>query len=84
MRLTFHDGEEAARQTEEAIRSQPDIVRMEREGANLTLWSVQPEQSLYDLLGFTKDHGFRVEHVSIREMSLEDVFIAFTGKEWRD
>ena len=84
MRLTFHDGEEAARLTEEAIRSQPDIVRMEREGANLTLWSVQPEQSLYDLLGFTKDHGFRVEHVSIREMSLEDVFIAFTGKEWRD
>ncbi|WP_410513518.1 ABC transporter ATP-binding protein [Paenibacillus sp. BR2-3] len=84
VRLSFHDGEEAARQTEEAIRSQPDIVRMEREGAHLSLWSVQPEQSLYDLLGITKERGYRVEHVSIREMSLEDVFIAFTGKEWRD
>ncbi|MDQ0194148.1 ABC transporter ATP-binding protein [Paenibacillus wynnii] len=84
MRLSFHDGEEAASQTEKAIQSQPDIVRMERDGANLTLWSVKPEQSLYDLLGFTKEQGYRVEHVSIREMSLEDVFIAFTGKEWRD
>jgi len=84
VRLTFHDGEEAARLTEKAIQSQPDIVRMERDGVNLTLWSVQPEQSLYDLLGFTKEQGIRVEHVSIREMSLEDVFIAFTGKEWRD
>ncbi|KGE19359.1 ABC transporter ATP-binding protein [Paenibacillus wynnii] len=84
MRLSFHDGEEAASQTEKAIQSQPDIVRMERDGANLTLWSVKPEQSLYDLLGFTKERGYRVGHVSIREMSLEDVFIAFTGKEWRD
>jgi len=84
IRLSFHDGEDAARQTGEAIRSQADVTRMEREGANLTLWSIQPEQSLYELFGFTRERGFRVEQVSIREMSLEDVFIAFTGKEWRD
>lgn len=84
MRLSFYDGEAAARNTEDAVRNQSDIVRMERDGANLTLWSVQPEQTLYDLLGYTKEQGYRVEHVSIREMSLEDVFISFTGKEWRD
>jgi len=84
VRLSFYDGEEAARKTEEALRGQSDIVRMEREGENLTLWSVEPEQALYELLGITKQQGYRIGHVSIREMSLEDVFIAFTGKEWRD
>ncbi|AKG33418.1 ABC transporter ATP-binding protein [Paenibacillus durus] len=84
VRLSFYDGEDAAAQTEEALRGRPGIARMEREGANVTLWSPEPEQALYDLLGFTKEHGYRVEHVSIREMSLEDVFIVFTGKEWRD
>ncbi|WP_379135359.1 ABC transporter ATP-binding protein [Paenibacillus sp. sgz500958] len=84
VRLSFFEGQEAARQTEEAMTYQPCIIRMERDGANLTLWSAQPEQALYELLGYTKEWGYRVEHVSIREMSLEDVFIAFTGKEWRD
>ncbi len=63
---------------------QPTVVRTNREGASLQLWSTQPEDTLYELFGFTKDRGFRVEQISIREMSLEDVFIAFTGKEWRD
>ncbi|AHV95797.1 ABC transporter ATP-binding protein [Paenibacillus sabinae] len=84
VRLSFFDGEAAAARTEQALRDLPEIVRMERDGENLTLWSPEPEQVLYGLLGFTKEQGYRVEHVSIREMSLEDVFIAFTGKEWRD
>ncbi|NGM85604.1 ABC transporter ATP-binding protein [Paenibacillus sp. 7124] len=84
VRLSFFDGEAAAARTEQALRDLPEIVRMERDGENLTLWSPEPEQALYGLLGFTKEQGYRVEHVSIREMSLEDVFITFTGKEWRD
>jgi ABC-2 type transport system ATP-binding protein len=36
------------------------------------------------LFKFTKEKEYQVEQVSIREKSLEDVFIAFTGKEWRD
>ena len=33
----------------------------------LTLWSAQPEDSLYELFGFTKQLSYRVEQVSIRE-----------------
>lgn len=84
VRLAFLDGEEAAFQTETFAAGLPTVVRTAREGASLKLWSVQPEETLYGLFGFTKEQGFRVEQVSIREMSLEDVFIAFTGKEWRD
>lgn len=84
IRLTFLDGEEAAKETEWIAQNQPSVVRSVREGPSLQLWTVQPEETLYGVFGFTKERGFRVEQVSIREMSLEDVFIAFTGKEWRD
>jgi ABC-2 type transport system ATP-binding protein len=84
VRLTFLDGAEAAIETEKIALLQPTVVRTSREDASLQLWTTQPEETLYELFGFTKDRGFRVEQISIREMSLEDVFIAFTGKEWRD
>lgn len=84
VRLSFADGEEAAAMTEAAMRDQAAVTRTLRDGTLLTLWSTRPEDTLYNLFGFTKDRAFRVEQVSIREMSLEDVFIAFTGKEWRD
>jgi ABC-2 type transport system ATP-binding protein len=84
IRLTFQDGEGAAKETERIAQNQPAVVRTERNGASLRLWTVQPEETLYGVFGFTKDQAYRVEQVSIRELSLEDVFIAFTGKEWRD
>jgi len=76
--------ERNAAEAEAFARQAPAVVRAERGGAELRLWSVRPEESLYALFGFTKERNVRVEQVSIREMSLEDVFIAFTGKEWRD
>lgn len=84
VRLSMMDGEAAAIETEKVALLHPAVVRTNREGSSLQLWSTQPEETLYELFGFTKDRGFRVEQISIREMSLEDVFIAFTGKEWRD
>ncbi|MFC5703535.1 ABC transporter ATP-binding protein [Cohnella faecalis] len=84
IRLTMLDGEEAAKETEWLALNQPAIARTEREGSTLRIWSVQPEETLYGIFGFTRERGYRVEQVSIRELSLEDVFIAFTGKEWRD
>jgi len=84
VRLTFLDGEGAAAAAETVAQKQPTVVRTSRDGSSLAIWSVQPEETLFGLFGFTKERGYRVEQVSIREMSLEDVFIAFTGKEWRD
>lgn len=84
VRLSLMDGEKAAEVTEQMALLHPAVTRVNREGSTLKIWTTQPEETLYDLFGFTKDRGFRVEQISIREMSLEDVFIAFTGKEWRD
>lgn len=84
IRLTFVNREEAAIKAEHFVQEQPTVLRTQRVGTALQIWTVQPEDTLYHLFGFTNEHGYKVEQVSIREMSLEDVFIAFTGKEWRD
>lgn len=84
VRLSFLDGAAAAASADEVARAHHAVVRTELEGDSLQIWTTKPEETLYELFGFTKDRGYRVEQISIREMSLEDVFIAFTGKEWRD
>ncbi|SDM90463.1 ABC transporter ATP-binding protein [Bacillus sp. OK048] len=84
VRLSFLDGEEAAAAADVFASNFESVSRTEREGTTLKLWTIKPEDTLLDLFKFTKEKEYQVEQVSIREMSLEDVFIAFTGKEWRD
>lgn len=84
VRLSFLDGEEAASEANTFANHLESVSRTELEGMTLKLWTINPEDTLLELFKFTKEKEFQVEQVSIREMSLEDVFIAFTGKEWRD
>ncbi|QDP39843.1 ABC transporter ATP-binding protein [Radiobacillus deserti] len=84
VKLSFLDGENAAKEATVVCDNLESVSKVEREGTSLTLWTANPEDALYELFGFTKEKGFKVEQVAIREMSLEDVFISFTGKEWRD
>jgi ABC-2 type transport system ATP-binding protein len=84
VRLSFLDGVEAATEADVFSKNLESVSRTERDGAALKLWTDKPEDTLHDLFKFTKERNFQVEQVSIREMSLEDVFIAFTGKDWRD
>lgn len=84
VRLSFLDAETAAIEAEVFTKELGSVARTEREGTSLKIWTSHPEDALFDLFKFTKEKEYQVEQVSIREMSLEDVFIAFTGKEWRD
>jgi ABC-2 type transport system ATP-binding protein len=84
VRLSFLDGSKAAEEADSFSNNLESVTRTERDETTLKLWSVRPEDTLYELFKFTKEKDYQVEQVSIREMSLEDVFIAFTGKEWRD
>ncbi|MFD0715171.1 ABC transporter ATP-binding protein [Paenibacillus sp. GCM10027626] len=84
IRLLFADGDEAASDSERFALNDEAVTRVKRTGNQLTVWSTQPEATLYHLFGFTSERAFVIDQVSIREMSLEDVFIAFTGKAWRD
>lgn len=84
IRLTFEDGVECAEEALVFASKLDSVTNSERNNTSLQLWSTNPEDTLFHLFGFTKEKNYQVEQVSIREMSLEDVFIAFTGKEWRD
>lgn len=84
VRMSFIDSEHAAVEAEQYAVEQSSVIKTERDGRDLQIWTTNPEDALHSLFGFTKEHGFRVDQVSIREMSLEDVFITYTGKEWRD
>lgn len=84
VKLSFLDGEKAAQDAELFAKSLDSVTRTERGDTTLNLWTIKPEDSLFDLFKFTKEKEYQVEQVSIHEMSLEDVFIAYTGKEWRD
>ncbi|ARK29855.1 ABC transporter ATP-binding protein [Halalkalibacter krulwichiae] len=82
--LSFVDGPLAAEEANHYSSRLHSVSRTELEHTSLKLWTTNPEDTLYNLFGFTKEKNYSVEQVSIREMSLEDVFITFTGKEWRD
>jgi ABC-2 type transport system ATP-binding protein len=84
VRLSFLDGKKVAMEAQNFSENLESVSRTEREGASLIIWSIHPEDTLFDLFRFTKEKDYMVEQVSIREKSLEDVFISFTGKEWRD
>ncbi|MEX1030399.1 MAG: ATP-binding cassette domain-containing protein [Paenibacillaceae bacterium] len=84
IQLLFVAGREAAEQLLGMAKELPAVTKAEIIGSHLHIWSLKPEESLYKLFQYTSDNSLSVEQISIKEMSLEDVFIAFTGKEWRD
>lgn len=77
-------GAEAAAQLALIAGELPAVTRTEQSDALLHIWSEKPEESLYKLFQYTTEQAIEVDQISIRDMSLEDVFIAYTGKEWRD
>jgi ABC-2 type transport system ATP-binding protein len=84
IQLVFADGPAAAETMKRQAEQYPHVTKAELRDGGLVLWSTQPEESLYHLFQYTTEHRVAVEQISIKDMSLEDVFIAYTGKEWRD
>lgn len=82
--LTFVQGTPAAASINQVVDQFPAVSKAKIDGAHLKLWSTKPEETLYHLFRYTSDQGFEVDQISIKDISLEDVFISFTGKEWRD
>src|SRR5690606_7312021 len=82
--LGLAGGEEAGRRLMEEAGTMPFVSRCEWTGDRLRVWSGHPETSLYHLLRTAVDRQLDVAHISFVERNLEDVYFAYTGKEWRD
>jgi ABC-2 type transport system ATP-binding protein len=68
----------------EAAELYPSVTKTEQKDRLVTIWSSRPEESLYHVFSYTNEQHVSVEQISIKDLTLEDVFIAYTGKEWRD
>jgi len=82
--LSFVQGASALSAMNEVSKQLPAVNRVNVEGNHLKVWSTKPEETLYHLLEAISKRGYEVDQIAIKDMSLEDVFISFTGKEWRD
>jgi len=84
VQLTFSEASIAERTLKEVIAENPATSKARVELNHLFFTTFRPEESLYHLFKYTMENKVAVEQVRLQDMSLEDVFIAFTGKEWRD
>ncbi len=84
IQLAFVGGADIAEQLHAYAAALPSVTKAAVQDANLHMWSVKPEASLYKLFQYTSENNLQVDQISIKDMNLEDVFIAYTGKEWRD
>ena len=57
---------------------------MRREGAAFTLVSADTQASVGALLAHLSDRGVQLESLQTHAPTLEDVFVALTGKHLRD
>jgi ABC-2 type transport system ATP-binding protein len=84
VQLTLSAGNAAALSLKSIIMDHPATTKVRVEQNKLIFSTFRPEETLYQLFKFTTENDLEVEQIRLQDMSLEDVFIAFTGKEWRD
>ncbi len=83
IQLAFSDAAQNASMLE-LIKTLPKVRKADFVDNRIHVWTERPEETLYHLFQYTAENHIEVEQVSIKDLSLEDVFIALTGKEWRD
>jgi len=81
--LSFAEAVEANRMAE-VVNQLSGVSKVEVEANQLRFWTTVPEETLYHLFKYTTENHVAVDQIGIKDLSLEDVFIAYTGKEWRD
>jgi ABC-2 type transport system ATP-binding protein len=68
----------------EDLESLPSVTGSHREGDVLSLAVREVHLALPALLAYLNDRGARLDHLSTRHASLEDVFVSLTGRHLRD
>jgi ABC-2 type transport system ATP-binding protein len=66
------------------VKELPEVNRAEGQDAALRVYSANPERVVPALLRASLDEGLFVLDVSVRRPSLETVFLALTGREYRE
>ncbi len=62
----------------------PGVTGKERNGRDLCLRTEDAKTTIIGLMKLTTERGMRLRNLSVRSANLEDVFIAYTGRELRE
>jgi daunorubicin resistance ABC transporter ATP-binding subunit len=66
------------------LTARPDVTKVETDGDQLRVFSSDPEGILGDLIGIGAKDGLHVRDATQQRPSLETVFLALTGREYRE
>ena len=66
------------------LAERPDVTKVETEGDQLRVYSSAPEDLLGDLIAIGAKDGLHVRDAAQQKPSLETVFLALTGREYRE
>jgi daunorubicin resistance ABC transporter ATP-binding subunit len=66
------------------LTARPDVTKVETDGDQLRVFSSDPEGILGDLIGVGAKDGLHVRDATQQRPSLETVFLALTGREYRE
>jgi ABC-2 type transport system ATP-binding protein len=80
--LKFPEEEEAAKMAEK-YNGNPGLKEMTNTGTTVRITSTDGERAIPELLRMTTELGLRIESVSLRKPTLDDVFLHHTGKNIR-
>ena len=62
----------------------PGVTGKERNGKDLCLRTEDAQTTIVGLMELAAERGMRLRNLSVRSANLEDVFIAYTGRELRE
>jgi len=66
------------------LRSLPGVQSIRHEDGVISLQVHEPHETIPALLATVQQHGSRLEHLTTRQASLEDVFVQLTGRHLRE
>jgi daunorubicin resistance ABC transporter ATP-binding subunit len=66
------------------LTGRPDVTKVETDGEQLRVFSTDPEGILGDLIAIGTRDGLHVRDANQQKPSLETVFLALTGREYRE
>ena len=82
IKIVFTTLEEAS-QAMGIIKDTVDI-QAKQDGNAIVFTCKNVEDALYEIVRFTRNRNLKINQIAIKDYSLEDVFLSYTGKEWRD
>jgi ABC-2 type transport system ATP-binding protein len=65
-------------------KSLPGVQSIRHEDGTIALQVYEPHETIPALLAAIQQHGSKLEHLTTRQASLEDVFVQLTGRHLRE